>query len=169
MIAGTTEACTLQPLDVAKTRLQLDHSGKYKGLINCVQTIIKEEGVASLYKGLTPFVTHLTIKYALRFGSFNFFKRQLGVVQGSPNEAIGNFTAGLLSGLTEAVLIVTPFETVKIRLRELRRPPRVRSCEPSRRRFMDPVPLVPQPIHLLPVHVSARIPQKNRQAQRICA
>jgi hypothetical protein len=39
------------------------------GIINCGQTIIKEEGVRSLWKGLTPFATHLTLKYALRMGT----------------------------------------------------------------------------------------------------
>lgn len=30
-LGGVVEACMLQPIDVAKTRLQLDHSGQYKG------------------------------------------------------------------------------------------------------------------------------------------
>ncbi len=32
-IGGAAEACCLQPIDVIKTRLQLDHVGKYKGVI----------------------------------------------------------------------------------------------------------------------------------------
>ena len=88
------EAVCCQPIDTIKTRLQLDHHGKYKGrhsplqcylyswldasgshllivtgIYNCGQTIIKEEGVRSLWKGLTPFATHLTLKYALRMGT----------------------------------------------------------------------------------------------------
>jgi hypothetical protein len=30
-MGGTIEACCLQPIDVIKTRLQLDKVGKYKG------------------------------------------------------------------------------------------------------------------------------------------
>ena len=30
-LGGVVEACLLQPIDVAKTRLQLDKSGQYKG------------------------------------------------------------------------------------------------------------------------------------------
>ena len=30
-LGGTMEACFLQPIDVIKTRLQLDHTGQYKG------------------------------------------------------------------------------------------------------------------------------------------
>ncbi len=66
-----------QPLDVTKTRLQLDKTGRYKGMVHCGKTIAAEEGVASLYKGLAPFVTHLTIKYALRFGSYAFFQSSI--------------------------------------------------------------------------------------------
>jgi solute carrier family 25 (mitochondrial citrate transporter), member 1 len=63
---GMMEACFLQPIDVIKTRLQLDTTGKYKGIYHCGSSIAKEEGMRSLWKGLTPFATHLTLKYALR-------------------------------------------------------------------------------------------------------
>jgi hypothetical protein len=63
---GVMEACLLQPIDTIKTRLQLDKAGKYNGIGHCGQTVIKEEGVRALWKGLTPFATHLTLKYALR-------------------------------------------------------------------------------------------------------
>ena len=31
-LGGTMEACFCQPIDTIKTRLQLDHAGKYKGI-----------------------------------------------------------------------------------------------------------------------------------------
>lgn len=39
------------------------------GIVNCGKTVVQEEGVKALWKGLTPFATHLTLKYALRFGT----------------------------------------------------------------------------------------------------
>jgi solute carrier family 25 citrate transporter 1 len=72
-LGGVVEACMLQPIDVAKTRLQLDHSGQYKGMVHCIRTIAAQEGVPSLWKGLTPFLGQLTLKYALRMGSNAFF------------------------------------------------------------------------------------------------
>ncbi len=48
-------------------------------MINCGVTIYKNEGWLALYKGLSPFVAHLTLKYALRFGTFGMFKKGLGV------------------------------------------------------------------------------------------
>mmetsp|Transcript_13909 Transcript_13909/g.35196 ORF Transcript_13909/g.35196 Transcript_13909/m.35196 type:complete len:299 (+) Transcript_13909:1-897(+) len=118
MAGGVAEACLLQPLDVAKTRLQLDNAGKYKGMFGCLKTVAKEEGVSALYKGLTPFVTHLTFKYALRFGLFEKIKIALGAdAKGNATKSV-NFTAGLAVGCIEATLIVTPFEVIKTRLQK---------------------------------------------------
>jgi hypothetical protein len=47
-------------------------------MVHCGTTIVKQEGAGALYKGLTPFVTHLTLKYALRFGSYAFFQKSMG-------------------------------------------------------------------------------------------
>ena len=91
MCGGMVEACSLQPLDVAKTRLQLDSQNKYRGLVHTLRTVASEEGVGALYKGLTPFVTHLTIKYALRFGAFGYFKTLLPTPEGEGNKALVNF------------------------------------------------------------------------------
>ncbi|KAK1285497.1 Mitochondrial succinate-fumarate transporter 1 [Acorus calamus] len=66
-LGGLVEACCLQPIDVIKTRLQLDRSGAYRGIIHCGSTISTAEGVPALWKGLTPFATHLTLKYTLRW------------------------------------------------------------------------------------------------------
>ncbi|KAG6615077.1 Mitochondrial Carrier (MC) Family [Phytophthora cinnamomi] len=118
MAGGVAEACILQPLDVTKTRLQLDRAGQYKGMINCGSTIYKQEGGLALYKGLTPFVTNMVLKYALRFGSFAWFKEQIAGGKDKPITPTINFTAGLLAGCIESVIIVTPFEVIKTRMQK---------------------------------------------------
>ncbi len=72
-----SQACALQPMDVIKTRLQLDTAGKYTGILQCGRTIAQEEGTRALWKGLTPFATHLTFKYALRMGSNSVYQNLL--------------------------------------------------------------------------------------------
>ncbi|CDP10836.1 unnamed protein product [Coffea canephora] len=69
-LGGIVKASCLQltcaPIEVIKTRLQLDRSGNYKGIIHWDSTIVRDEDVWALWKGLT---THLTHKYALQMGS----------------------------------------------------------------------------------------------------
>ena len=38
-------------------------------MYDCGRQIVAEEGVSALWKGLTPFATHLCLKYFLRFGT----------------------------------------------------------------------------------------------------
>lgn len=116
---GVVEACCLQPIDVIKTRLQLDRVGKYSGIYNCGTTVIKEEGLRALWKGLTPFATHLTLKYALRMGTNAVFQGLLRNEDGTLSNG-SRMMAGFGAGVTEALVIVTPFEVVKIRLQQQR-------------------------------------------------
>ena len=47
------------------------------GIWNCGKQIVEQEGARSLWKGLTPFATHLTLKYALRMGTNAFYQSLL--------------------------------------------------------------------------------------------
>ena len=101
---------------VVKTRLQLNHTGRL-GMFQMGRSIVQKEGVLALYKGLTPFVTHLVTKYALRFYTNEFYRGLLADEAGQVSKASG-FLAGLGAGVTEAIFIVTPFEVVKTRLQK---------------------------------------------------
>jgi len=87
-------------------------------MFHCLRTVAAEEGYGALYKGLTPFVTHLTLKYALRFGLFEKIRVTLNGGKSTPSSAAQNFIAGLAVGCIEATLIVTPFEVIKTRLQK---------------------------------------------------
>jgi solute carrier family 25 citrate transporter 1 len=118
-LGGLVEAVMLQPVDVVKTRLQLDKTGQYKGMFHAGKTIAAEEGAGALWKGLTPFVGQLTLKYALRMGSNAFFLEMLRGEDGKLTSS-ARLTAGLGAGVSEALLVVTPFEVVKTRLQQQR-------------------------------------------------
>ncbi|KAI6698478.1 hypothetical protein NL676_018597 [Syzygium grande] len=119
-LGGTVEACCLQPIDVIKTRLQLDKSGAYKGIAHCGATIANAEGVRALWKGLTPFATHLTLKYTLRMGSNAMFQSAFREPETGSLTNTARFLSGFGAGALEGLVIVTPFEVVKIRLQQQR-------------------------------------------------
>ncbi|KAF3772194.1 Mitochondrial succinate-fumarate transporter 1 [Nymphaea thermarum] len=112
-LGGTMEACCLQPIDVIKTRLQLDRSGSYQGIAHCGRTIIRSEGVRALWKGLTPFATHLTLKYTLRMGTNALLQSAFADPETRTISHRARLMAGFGAGVCEALLIVTPFEVVE--------------------------------------------------------
>jgi len=96
-IAGIFEAFIMQPIDTVKN---LKQSNQYQGL--------QKTKIKNLYKGLMPFTTQMSLKYFLRFYTFNKLKSK-------DNNDIKNFGAGLTAGFIESLLI-TPFELIKTNL-----------------------------------------------------
>ncbi len=113
------------------------------GPFGTARRIVQREGPFALYKGLTAVYTGIIPKMAIRFVSFEYYKETLGgayvkcfrsttndggAANGGgdgkeKNDAVGGggntsvtFVAGLLSGLTEAIVVVTPAEVCKIRM-----------------------------------------------------
>lgn len=91
------------------------------GPLGTARRIIQREGFFSLYKGLTAVYAGIVPKMAIRFVTFEQYRETLQKAVGRPTNGDAysvsvNFTAGLASGLTEAILIVTPAEVCKIRM-----------------------------------------------------
>ncbi|TMW69788.1 hypothetical protein Poli38472_001944 [Pythium oligandrum] len=114
-LSGVIEALILTPLDVTKTRLQLDKTGQYKGFVDAGKQLFRSEGPKGLYKGFTPWTIHVVTKNGTRFYFNAIYRRMLADKNGQVSGA-NEFIAGALAGATEAVLIVTPFEVIKTRL-----------------------------------------------------
>ncbi|MCJ1356490.1 MAG: hypothetical protein MMC33_006485 [Icmadophila ericetorum] len=70
------------PHEVVRTRLRQapmqDGKIKYTGLIQCFKTIWKEEGMASLYGGLTPHMLRVVPSAAIMFGMYEAILRMAG-------------------------------------------------------------------------------------------
>uniref|UniRef100_A0AAV1UPQ2 EF-hand domain-containing protein n=1 Tax=Peronospora matthiolae TaxID=2874970 RepID=A0AAV1UPQ2_9STRA len=114
-LSGVIEAVVLTPLDVTKTRMQLDKVGQYRGMVDCGKKLVAAEGPKGLFKGFTPWTVHVVLKNGTRFYFNAIFRRMLSDQNGQVSGA-NEFIAGALAGATEAVLIVTPFEVIKTRL-----------------------------------------------------
>lgn len=117
-ITGGIEICITFPTEYIKTQLQLDERNgankRYRGITDCVKQTVNEHGVRGLYRGLSVLLYGSIPKSAIRFGSFEELKRRNLNPDGSlsPHK---RFLCGLGAGITEAVLIVTPMETVKVK------------------------------------------------------
>mmetsp|Transcript_11816 Transcript_11816/g.15438 ORF Transcript_11816/g.15438 Transcript_11816/m.15438 type:complete len:342 (+) Transcript_11816:135-1160(+) len=73
-LAGGIAAALTTPLDVAKTRLMTSEPGQYKNLLNCLQTVLAEEGMAGLFAGVAPRVGMITFGGAIFFGAYEYTK-----------------------------------------------------------------------------------------------
>ena len=72
--AGFAATITLHPLDVIKTRLQvqdLQIATKYNGTLHAFKTILKNEGARGLYAGLSPAVVGNTASWAMYFAFYD--------------------------------------------------------------------------------------------------
>ncbi|XP_041489178.1 mitochondrial basic amino acids transporter isoform X1 [Microtus oregoni] len=100
------------PFDTVKVRLQVQNTEKpqYRGTLHCFQSIIKQESVLGLYKGLGSPLMGLTFINALVFGVQGNTLRALG--QDSP---LNQFLAGAAAGAIQCV-ICCPMELAKTRL-----------------------------------------------------
>uniref|UniRef100_A0AAY5KVW4 Mitochondrial 2-oxodicarboxylate carrier n=1 Tax=Esox lucius TaxID=8010 RepID=A0AAY5KVW4_ESOLU len=85
----------------------------YKSLADCFKTIFRNEGIYGFYKGILPPILAETPKRAVKFFTFEQYKKLLSFTGLSTGLALS--VAGLGSGLTEA-LVVNPFEVVKVSL-----------------------------------------------------
>ncbi|GAB6027093.1 hypothetical protein CHUAL_013815 [Chamberlinius hualienensis] len=76
---GVASTLALHPLDLIKIRFAV-HDGRshtrphYGGVINAFSTIIKQEGFAGLYKGVTPNVWGAGVSWGLYFFFYNGIK-----------------------------------------------------------------------------------------------
>ncbi|KAI0386299.1 mitochondrial 2-oxodicarboxylate carrier 1 [Hypomontagnella monticulosa] len=122
-VAGISEILTMYPLDVVKTRVQLQ-TGKgtgadaYTGMLDCFQKIVRNEGFSRLYRGITAPILMEAPKRATKFAANDewgkFYRKAFGVEK--MNQSLSVLT-GASAGATESFVVV-PFELVKIRLQD---------------------------------------------------
>ena len=88
--------------------------GKYKGIWDCGKQTVQTNGVRGLYRGLPVLIYGSIPKSAVIFGAFEQFKNIMVDDKGqlSPGSRL---LCGLGAGISEAILAVTPMETVKVK------------------------------------------------------
>ncbi|KAM5242405.1 mitochondrial 2-oxodicarboxylate carrier isoform 3-T3 [Hipposideros larvatus] len=86
--AGLVEICLMHPLDVVKTRFQIQRDAtdpnSYRSLGHSFRMIFRTEGLFGFYKGILPPILVETPKRAVKFFTFEQYKKLLGSVSLSP-------------------------------------------------------------------------------------
>merc|ERR1711934_990886 len=107
------------PIDVVKTRMQLDPVKYNKGLIGGFRQVIAEEGAMALSTGLGPTAQGYFVQGWFKFGGVEFFKINITRSVGE-QKAYDNRTSIYLASAAMAEFIadifLCPYEACRIRL-----------------------------------------------------
>ncbi|KFA65885.1 hypothetical protein S40285_09205 [Stachybotrys chlorohalonatus IBT 40285] len=113
-VAGAVEATITYPFEFAKTRAQLQ-AEKSKSPLTVLAKIVREDGFRAMYTGCSALVVGTAFKAGVRFLSFDSIRNKLMDDDGKLSPARG-ILAGMLAGIVESVVAVTPTERIKTAL-----------------------------------------------------
>ncbi|KAG6021312.1 hypothetical protein E4U19_004634 [Claviceps sp. Clav32 group G5] len=109
----------LTPVDVVKTRIQLDPKTYNRGLIGGFRQVVQKEGAGALMTGFGPTFAGYFLQGALKFGGYEFFKQQwinaLGYETASQNRT-AVYLASSATAEFFADIALCPLEATRIRL-----------------------------------------------------
>ncbi|SPO03530.1 probable mitochondrial phosphate carrier protein [Cephalotrichum gorgonifer] len=109
----------LTPVDVVKTRMQLDPAKYNKGMIGTFRQVIQSEGAGALLTGFGPTAAGYFLQGSLKFGGYEFFK-QLNInllgYETASKYRTGVYLASAASAEFIADIALCPLEATRIRL-----------------------------------------------------
>lgn len=106
---------TFYPLDIVRTRLQVDDNLKAVGPVQAMKKLSEEEGIETLYRGLGPVLTSLYCSNFVYFYSFNGMKAiadSKGIKASAPRDLLFGYVSGCINAM-----ITTPLWVVNTRLK----------------------------------------------------
>ncbi|XP_061695696.1 kidney mitochondrial carrier protein 1-like isoform X3 [Syngnathoides biaculeatus] len=121
-LASVTAECGTFPIDLAKTRLQVQgqvgdskhREIRYRGTLHAIVRIAREEGVRALYSGIAPATLRQASYGTVKIGVYQSLKRLL--VERPQDETMAtNVLCGVLAGVISST-IANPTDVLKIRM-----------------------------------------------------
>ncbi|XP_060684481.1 mitochondrial basic amino acids transporter [Hemiscyllium ocellatum] len=111
-LGGVAGVLVGHPFDTVKVRLQVQNSNqpRYRGTVHCFRSIIRQESIFGLYKGIGSPMMGLTFINAIVFGVQGNTMRYLG-----KDTPLNQFLAGAAAGGIQCV-ICCPMELAKTRM-----------------------------------------------------
>jgi solute carrier family 25 (mitochondrial citrate transporter), member 1 len=129
LCAGATESVMIvTPMDVIKIRLQAQRHSmtdpldipKYRNAAHCAYVMVKEEGFASLYKGVTLTIIRQGTNQAANFTVYQYLKKQLALKQPEHNGNLPSWQTAIVGFISGACgpLFNAPVDTIKTRIQK---------------------------------------------------
>ncbi|KAF8158094.1 mitochondrial carrier domain-containing protein [Crassisporium funariophilum] len=110
----------MTPIDVVKTRIQIDPAFKSHSFVSGTRSIIAAEGPRGLLTGFGPTAVGYLAQGGAKFAGYEYWKKKFVEVAGSQEDAVKNRTAIYLGAAAVAEffadILLTPLEATRIRL-----------------------------------------------------
>jgi solute carrier family 25 citrate transporter 1 len=116
-LTGFIEAIICYPTEFVKTQLQLQSKSnpEFTGMLDCANKTVKQHGPMGLYRGALPLILGSSGKQAARWTGYETVANALKDDKDKLTIPKRMF-AGACGGVSEAILAVTPIETLKTRV-----------------------------------------------------
>ena len=108
--------CFVQPLDLVKNRMQVmksDGTGKRPSSFSVISNIVKNEGLFTLYNGLSAGLLRQASYTTTRLGIYTWLFEKFSNPDGSPPGFFMKAALGMTAGATGAFGKITKLETFK--------------------------------------------------------
>lgn len=126
IFAGVTEILITFPLEFAKTQIQLQDAmppGQrgaqqllFRGPGHVLQHTMSTKGFLGLYRGIGPWIFFAPARHSSRFLTFEYTSKQLLKGRSTGLGPWESFFAGFVAGSVEAAIVVTPLNTLCVKL-----------------------------------------------------
>ncbi|EFY99204.1 hypothetical protein MHUMG1_10053 [Metarhizium humberi] len=119
-LAATSTHAAATPIDVVKTRIQVDDAMKGLNMVRAARTIVAKEGSSALLTGFGPTAVGYLVQGGAKFAGYEFFKKQYIALAGGPDKAVSS-RMGIYLGASAtaecfADILLCPLEATRIRL-----------------------------------------------------
>ncbi|GJC98787.1 mitochondrial phosphate carrier protein [Colletotrichum higginsianum] len=92
-LAATLTHGAATPIDVVKTRIQVDDAMKGLNMLKAGRTIVAKEGASALLTGFGPTAVGYLVQGGGKFAGYEFFKKKFITLAGGPEKAVDRRTA----------------------------------------------------------------------------